>query len=252
VHVDRTVDYAGLEKATGVPAGDIRSDIYFLGCMLYELVTGRTPLEMSKTPQSRMRRERFAKVVPIEPEEVGGKLSVIRLVSAMMSLNPAERFQTPSQLLDAIRSLRRELEGKSSGRPDDKGRARSTGPRSVFVVEKDERLQDALRDKLKERGYRVFIAADPVRALDRFRQQPYDALVVDAGTTGEDGRLLFDRVLAEAERLRVSCAGVLILSEDQADWKERVEARGSVAILLRPVTMRQLYRTLQEVMADQE
>src|SRR5262249_6007185 len=29
--VDRTVDYAGLERATGVKHGDIRSDIYFLG-----------------------------------------------------------------------------------------------------------------------------------------------------------------------------------------------------------------------------
>ncbi|MFQ3593373.1 MAG: serine/threonine-protein kinase, partial [Gemmataceae bacterium] len=31
--VDRTVDYAGLEKATGVKAGDVRSDLYFLGCV---------------------------------------------------------------------------------------------------------------------------------------------------------------------------------------------------------------------------
>src|SRR5262249_30121861 len=33
--VDRTVDYAGLEKAAGVKTGDVRSDIYFLGCVLF-------------------------------------------------------------------------------------------------------------------------------------------------------------------------------------------------------------------------
>jgi serine/threonine protein kinase len=33
--IDRTVDYAGLERATGVEPGDPRSDIYFLGCVFY-------------------------------------------------------------------------------------------------------------------------------------------------------------------------------------------------------------------------
>jgi serine/threonine protein kinase len=248
VQVDRTVDYAGLEKATAVPEGDVRSDIYFLGCVLYELVTGHTPLDMPKDPRARMRRERFSNVKPILPEEVGGHAGVIRLVNTMMTLNPHERFQTPSQLLDAIRETRRELEGQAPG-----GRKRKTGVKlahSVFVVESDERLQDALRDKLKQRGYRVFIAADPVRALDRFRQQPYDALIVDAGTTGEDGRLIFERVLKDAERQRVTLAGILILSDEQAWWKEKVQLSDKSVIMVRPVTMKQLHRQLEELMKE--
>src|SRR5205823_571965 len=152
------------------------------------------------------------------------------------------RYQTPSQLLDAIRDVRRDLEGK-------KDKSTPT-TRSLFIVEKDERLQDALREKFKELGFRVLMAADPTRAIDRFRQQPFDALIVDAGTTGKDGALVFDRIMTEATRQALSCAGILILSESQADWAEKVEAKGTVAVLVRPVTLKQLHRKVMELVGE--
>ncbi|MFO0925689.1 MAG: hypothetical protein U0736_01460 [Gemmataceae bacterium] len=38
----------------------------------------------------------------------------------------------------------------------------------------------------------MLLAVDPIRALDRFRQQPYEALIVDVGTVGDDGLLVFE------------------------------------------------------------
>src|SRR5262249_36249063 len=136
---------------------------------------------------------------------------------------------------------------KAGGGGGDGGKAAS-GLRSVFVAEKDERLQDALRGKFKELGYRVLLASDPARALDRYRQQAFDALIVDVGTTGEEGLLLFDRVLDEAARQGATCAGIVILSEDQADWVRRVKQRSATAVLVRPVTLKQLHRKLQELL----
>ncbi len=196
---------------------------------------------MTRDRKERMRPERFLNVKPMERSEVNGPASLFRLVETMMSLKAEQRFQTPSQLLDAIREVRREIEGKATGQ--------AAVSRSLFVVEKDERLQDALRDKFKELGYRVFIATDPARALDRYRQQPFDALIIDAGTTGEDGLLLFDRVLAEAKRQHLFCAGILVLSENQRDWVDRVQARGAVSLLVRPVKLSQLQHELTELLA---
>jgi CheY-like chemotaxis protein/predicted Ser/Thr protein kinase len=238
--VERTVDYAGLERGTGVKSGDVRSDIYFLGCVLYEMLAGRPPLEMTRDKHARMHKHRFDSVKPLDRSEVDAPTSLFHLVETMMELNPARRYQTPAQLLDAVRSVRRELEGKAAG-------GKSSVPRGIFVVELDEGLQNAIREKFKELGYRVFIAGDPVRALERFRQQPFDGLVVDAGTTGEDGLLVFERVVAEADRQGIPCGGILLLNAEQSDWSVRVKSRPTTCVLVRPVKMKQLLQKIQEL-----
>ena len=240
--VDRTVDYAGLEKATNVKTGDVRSDIFFLGCVFYEMVTGRSPLPVTRDKHARMQKARFDHLPPLPRDEIQAPPSVFQLCETMMALAPLQRYQTPSQLLDAVKAARRDVEGRAAGA------AAAGGPagRSLFVVESDERLQDAVRDKFKEMGFRVLISADPQRALDRFRQQPYDVLIVDARTTGEDGRVAFEHILDEAGRKQFSCAGVLILGEDQADWVHRVRKRDNAACLTDPgVTMKTLKRAVQ-------
>jgi CheY-like chemotaxis protein len=205
----------------------------------YEIMTGRPPLEMSRDPRARMNRDRFLNVEPLARDEISGPPSLLRLVETMMMLNPLQRYQTPSQLLEAIRELRRELEGKASGRP--------SGSCTLFVAEKDEKLQDIMRDKFKEEGFRVLLAADPVRALERFRQQPFDVLVVDGRTTGEDGILKFERIMEEANRQKVFCAGILLLGEDQSDWATRITSRPTVAPLIQP-KFKQVLHKIEELL----
>jgi CheY-like chemotaxis protein len=238
--VDRTVDYAGLERLTGVKMGDVRSDIYFLGAVLYEMLAGRPPLDPTRDRHARMHPRRFTDVKPLTREDVDAPAAVLQLVDTMMSLEPQRRYQTPSQLVEAIRSVRREMEGGGAGAaPTQVG---------VFVVESDERLQEAIRAKFKEQGYRVFMAIDPVRALDRFRQNPFQGLVIDAGTAGEDGVFVFERIMNDADKIGAKLGGILILNEDQADWQLRVKPHTTSAVLIRPVTLKQLNRKLRELM----
>jgi serine/threonine protein kinase len=240
----RTVDYAGLEKATGVMPGDVRSDIYFLGCVLYEMLTGRSPLELPADPKARMKKQRFDKALTLRPEELAAPASVFQLLNTMMAFRPQDRFQTPAQLLETVRDVRRELAG------GDAAEAPRSLERSVFVVEKAPHLQNVFRDGLKKLGYRVFLSADATAALNRYRQKPYDALVVDSGSADEESVERFEQIMEEAAGRKRSCAGILLLAENQADWAEWVQARPKVAVLVRtktrPLTLKQVAQQLGE------
>jgi serine/threonine protein kinase len=247
--IERTVDYAGLEKATGVKSGDVRSDIYFLGCVLYEMLTGRPPLQATRDRFARMQKQRFDQVVPISRTELQAPASVFALVETMMSMDPQQRYQTPSQLLDAIKAARRDIESQNNGQATTRAAGGPTS-RSVFVAEADVKLQDAIREKLKELGYRVLLASNPMRALDRFRTQPFDAFILDAGTVGEDGLPVFERIMKEAARRELRCGGIIVFNEDQGRQAERVEPKPNIAVLVRPVTIKQLHRKLQELTGE--
>ncbi len=247
--VDRTVDYAGLEKATEVKQGDVRSDIFFLGCVFFEMLTGRPPISMSKDRHARMRPQRFQEVEFLKPGEVNAPPAVYQLCETMMAFDPRRRYQTPSQLVDAVKAARREVATPVSHHASPGAPARGpAATRTVFIAESNTRLQDAMREQFKKLGYRPLISADPVWALDRFRQQPFDALIMDVGTVGEDGLMVFESVMKAAVDKRVSCAGVVVLSEEQAELAEQVAQRKNVSVLVRPVTIKQLHRTLQELM----
>src|SRR5262249_2763551 len=120
--------------------------------------------------------------------------------------------------------------------------------RSVFIIERNEYAQEKLREKFKERGFRVFMASDPVRALERYRSQPFDALIINAGTTGEDGLFVFAEILQTATAKDLACAAILILSAEQTAWKSRVVARPGSAVLVPPVTIKTLCEKLDELL----
>jgi len=246
--MDRTVDYAGLEKATNVKSGDVRSDIFFLGCVLFEMLTGRPPLHLTRDRRARMNRERFDNIVPMDAEEVHAPPIVFRLVETMMAFHPQDRYQTPAQLLEAVRAARRQVADPARGEAP----PAPTEP-TIFVIERNQRLRDLLRENLRELGFRVFLAGDPTTALQRFRQQPCDALIMDAGSLEDDQDILdFDRILTAADRKKHPSVGILILSEKQAGWKDRIPAHPKTNILVRPVTLRQLAKKLKELLPDKD
>ena len=96
-----TPDFISPEQAGEPHAVDIRSDIYSLGCTFYYLLTGRTPFAEGSAME-RIKAHREAEPEPIEHlcDDIPSELAEI--VRRMMTKELDKRFQTPSEVADAL------------------------------------------------------------------------------------------------------------------------------------------------------
>ncbi|MGA7901546.1 MAG: serine/threonine-protein kinase [Terrimicrobiaceae bacterium] len=92
-----TAAYASPEQFAGVDL-DIRSDLYSLGAMLWEMVTGR-PLFTGSLGEVMYQHQH----APLPREQLEGLPEpVVALIGLLLEKDPARRFQTPAELLKVM------------------------------------------------------------------------------------------------------------------------------------------------------
>ncbi|UCG87587.1 MAG: protein kinase [Gemmatimonadota bacterium] len=96
-----TPAYMSPEQALGMGEVDARTDVYALGCVVYEMVGGEPPFE-GTTPQeliAKHARDGAPRLRTTDPEI---PLFVERAVQRALVKDPAERFQTPREFAEAL------------------------------------------------------------------------------------------------------------------------------------------------------
>jgi serine/threonine protein kinase len=98
-----TPAYMSPEQALGEETIDGRSDVYALGCVLYEMMSGRPPFA-GASAQAMLARHAVDAVPGLRDESPDTPLFAERAVQKAMAKNPDDRFQTASALADALLS----------------------------------------------------------------------------------------------------------------------------------------------------
>jgi serine/threonine protein kinase len=201
----RSIDYAGLERTTGSRRNDPRSDIYFIGCMLYHMVSGVPPLFETRERIKRLSAQRYKDVQPVNQHVPEIPHRVVILIGRMMDLDPEKRIQTTSQVVQETESVIHAIETGDSTQFDpnvteeqaqryafQQAQKDEGVGKTVLVIESNVKLQNTLRERLKSVGYRVLITADPVRGLARFADlepgettRPADVVLFGCGGLGK-------------------------------------------------------------------
>jgi serine/threonine-protein kinase len=248
----RTIDYAGLERATGVRRDDTRSDIFFVGCIFYQMLTGVPALAETRDRVQRLAKSRYQDIRPIL--DVNPKLPyVIAMVAnKAIEFDPDRRYQTPGEMLiDLKLAMKRTEEGRDKETSQkelasEEGIDENGQPRKLMVVESDVKMQDLFRDLFKRNGYRVLVSSDPDRTLQRFFNDPRSADIV-LFTTAAIGRAAFD-VFNQFGRESVTreLPAVLLLDERHQEWELEAHTSDHRRVEKMPIKQRRLREVVLE------
>ncbi len=249
----RTIDYAGLERATGVGKDDPRSDIYFLGCIYYHLLTGIPPLYETKDRIQRLSKTRFENVRPILEIDPALPRYIAPAVNKAMQLNPALRYQSPAEMLSDLK-----LAAQRLGEPENPPAvdalppvdarlvepSRAAQQRVLMFIESNPELQNIFRQKLKTSGYRVLVTQDPERALSRFADDPKaaDCAIFSTGVIGEAALDAFNQF--GTDKTTQDLPAILLLGEEQGAWKARANLNDRHIAVSMPIKLREFRQLL--------
>src|SRR6266702_3228548 len=99
-----TPAYMAPEQAAADPHTDHRCDIYAVGALAYEMLTGRPPFT-GTTPQAVLAAHLNEQPAPVTRHRVTVPRALAESVMRCLEKNPADRFQTAEELLHLLEAM---------------------------------------------------------------------------------------------------------------------------------------------------
>ncbi len=223
-----TINYMAPEMIKGFQV-DPRTDLYSLGVIFYELVTGQLPFKSSDLATTMVKQ---VETVPPLPSNFNKKVTsgFQGIIMKLMEKSPSHRFQSTEELLRAMLRI--------AGHTDfldirvDKGRKFLSSPRTIGLDENLKRLEKALGKATRSRGRFIVLHASEglgkTRLLREFQSR-----------SARSGRFMLEVNCEEVSGLEVfgSIIDQIFSSLERSEetfLKELVGRWGSTLTLLSP------------------
>ncbi len=140
-HGQRTVDYSALERTCGSPKGDKRSDIFFLGCVFYQMITGVLPIPEVETddPLKKMLKRGINSIRPITEQRHAPDAELSEIIEKMMKVDLKARYQTMGQVVDDLEAYLERSPPRPPPSRASEAQQHASGPRRPHqVLDEDE------------------------------------------------------------------------------------------------------------------
>lgn len=165
-------DYAGLAKHTGLSSSNTQSDIFFLGCLFYHLLTGKSPLPGSFQNRKEMYdsdkfqfnfNTEFEKTLPSE---------TLPIIRNMISIDPKSRYTDFLQVQIAIQSIRKKIQAEY-------GVQSTENSSTIFLVIRNEHKRKLIKAYMQNRGFKILQANNLEQALEIYNREPFKHLILE-------------------------------------------------------------------------
>jgi serine/threonine protein kinase len=256
----QSIDYIALEKASGAPKMDERSDLYFLGCILYHLLCGASPFLETKDRTKRMDRSRFFDIKPIQNVEPGIPGIVSALINKALMPNVEQRFQKAGEMLTELKSVARRLDAGESGAAvsaqrigqatDRQDRVKNLTAKTILIIDANPKSQETLKTMMEKLQYKTLCTNNPDDIQKIFAENDLAAQCILF-----NGQSLGMRVLrafndfSQYRGLR-DVGAILILDAGQSSWTESLTLTSNRLTMTMPISIQQFQEVLGKMFGE--
>ncbi|MDX2044116.1 MAG: protein kinase [Acidobacteriota bacterium] len=173
-----TVSYMSPEQARGHKV-DSRSDLFSLGCVIYEMVTGQKPFR-GDTMSDVMAAVLESEPVPIVNLAPEAPAELQWIISKALSKNRESRYQTAKELLNDLKRLKQQLEFKA-----EQARQNRTTLIGENLTNSSFRRSGSLRRSGNNSGR---------KSGETFNSLSYDTEVIESSRSLSSAEFLFSKV----------------------------------------------------------